>query len=155
MSYLEQKRNALMNSVASGGGIELLDTIEVDTDIKEVTFSNIDTSTYKTLFVHTDITLNPQTTSWLYYKFNGQSFSYNWFDGSSSVGFYAPSTSYPLPMIITKGVSGNVVNSISQAKGQERNIVWEDLTSISFRPDNSNIASGSTLTLYGMKESIC
>lgn len=56
MSYLEQKRNALLNSVASsGGGIEYIDTITVETPTKNIDI-NVDTSTYKTFILKADLT---------------------------------------------------------------------------------------------------
>ena len=159
MSYLETKRNAIMNSVASSGAIELLETKTITEDTAIINF-DVDTDTYKTFLIKGDFEFNQSSNNWIYLGINGSAGSGgNYIDKNIGQTETIPSTDNKLafPIIYSKGVSGNAVSNFRQnfPGGFIYSEQWENVTQISLGVyGTSRYANGTTLELYGMKENL-
>lgn len=158
MSYLETKRNALLNSVASSsGGIELLDTITITEDTASIDF-NVDTNTYQTFFLVGDITYNQASGNWLYFRVNNANQSY----ANSQVPqtFSIPdATNFYSPIIYLKTVDNKMATCYAYRSGlgqnYKSNVGFNTITSIGLGSyQNSKYTNGTKVSLYGMRESI-
>ena len=156
MSYLETKRNALMNSVASssGGGIELIDTITV-TEPMAIINIEVDTSQYGTFFIVGDITFNQSSNNWVYFGVNG-SFPYYYNFSIPQTISIPNATNFLVPIIITRTIDDYIVfNSTSNTVGTKINTSFSNVTHITLGTwGSSRYDVGTELKLYGMKESL-
>ena len=148
MSYLEQKRNALLNSVASsgGGGIELLDTITVETPTQNIDI-NVDTSTYKTFILKADLTYG-DTQNYLYYGVNG-TYTSSYLTTNNSI-VQVPGNTNHRSIIFAENENGNTSNFLENA---QINTLWEDVTSLRLHLYRNSFTSG-TVEVYGIKQSV-
>ena len=157
MSYLETKRNALLNSVASsGGGIELLDTITVTEPMEKINFE-VDTSQYETFFIVGDITFNQASNNWIYFGVNGSYSSYYNFVVPQTISI-PNATNFLVPIIITKTVDDYIgfdYSRVNTAVGTKINTSFSNVTHITLGTyGSSRYDVGTELKLYGMRESL-
>ena len=156
MSYLETKRNALLNSVASSsGGIEYIDTVTISEDTEKINF-NVDTSTFNTFFIVGDIVFNNASGNYIYFGVNNTTPKY--YGPPVTQTLSIPNNSnMPLPFIVRKSIEGTVAFSFSltNSLGQIINTNWEDVTQITLgKYSSSRYANGTQLAIYGMRESL-
>lgn len=149
---LETKRNALLNSVASsGGGIELLDTIEVTEPMAKINIE-VDTSQYGTFFIVGDFNYNQASNNWVYIGVNNSTNQY--YNKNLTQTFTIPSSYWEMPIIFTKSTSGKTLNGTSDF-GREINTLWSDVLQLTLgNYQTSRYDVGTKLYLYGMKESL-
>ena len=148
MSYLEQKRNALLNSVASsGGGIELLDTITVETPSQNIDI-NVDTSTYKTFILKADLIYGGGASDYLYWGVNGTTTS-SYFSTQNNIVQMPGSTNHR-SIIFAENENGNASNFFD---GTQINTLWGNVNSLRLRMYSKSF-TGGTIEVYGMKQSV-
>ena len=148
MSYLETKRNALLNSVASsGGGIELLDTITVETPTQNIDI-NVDTSTYKTFILKTDLTYGGGVSNYLYWGVNGTTTAA--YLGTTNNIVQIPGNTNHRSIIYAENENGNASIFFEST---QLNTLWEDVNSLKLRIYSNQFTSG-TVEVYGIKQSV-
>lgn len=148
MSYLETKRNALMNSVASSsGGLELLETVTIDTPIQNIDIS-VDTDTYKTFVLSIDLTHSSTNANWIYWGVNGSRFS-NGYSSFSNGICEMPGTTRNTTLICAKDLDGY----LTYFAGGTSSETFENVNSLRVNAYNGTWASG-TVKVYGLKDSI-
>ena len=114
-----------MNSVASsGGGIEYIDTITV-TEPMAIINIEVDTSQYGTFFIVGDFNYNQASNNWVYVGVNNSVSDY--YNKGLTQTFTIPSSYWQVPIMFFKGVNDKVTYA-TNAIGQERNILWENVT---------------------------
>ena len=156
MSYLEQKRNALLNSVASssGGGIEYIDTITV-TETTEKINIEVDTSQYGTFFIVGDFNYNQANNNWVYLGVNNTAGTY-YNNRALTQTFTIPSSYWEMPIVFFKGTSDKAICG-TNAYGTNLNTLWENVTHLTlgvWASSSSRYDVGTKLYVYGMRESL-
>ena len=147
MSYLEQKRNALLNSVASSSsGIELLDTITVETPSQNIDI-NVDTNTYKTFILKTDLTYSSGG-DYLYCGVNGTTTSF--YLGTQNGIVQIPGSTNHRSIIFAENENGNASNFFD---GTQINTLWGNVNSLRLRMYSKSF-TGGTVEVYGIKQSV-
>ena len=146
---LETKRNALLNSVASssGGGIEYIDTITVETPTQNIDI-NVDTSTYKTFILKTDLTYGGGGQNYLYWGVNG-TITPSYLTTQNNI-VQMPGTTDSRSIIFAENVNGYTSNFLNAA---QLNTLWADVNSLRLRMYNIQFTSG-TVEVYGIKQSV-
>ena len=144
---LETKRNALLNSVvSSGGGIELLDTITVETPSQNIDI-NVDTSTYKTFILKADLTYSGGG-DYLYCGVNGTTTSS--YLGTQNGIVQMPGSTNHRSIIFAENENGNASNFFD---GTQINTLWGNVNSLRLRMYSKSF-TGGTIEVYGMKQSV-
>jgi hypothetical protein len=149
MSELETKRNALLNSVASsgGGGIELLDTITVETPTQNIDI-NVDTSTYKTFILKADLIYGGGASDYLYWGVNGTTTS-SYFATQNNIA-QVPGNTNHRSIIFAENENGNVSIFFEST---QLNTLWENVNSLRLRMYGKQF-TGGTVEVYGIKQSV-
>lgn len=143
---LETKRNAIMNSVASsGGGIELIDTVEIGTPIQNIDIP-LDTDSYGTFIFQFDLTYSGNAGNWVYIGVNGTT-NFYWSFNNNVVKI--PNTTNANNLILAKDLSDNA----TYINGSPLTTAWANVTTTRFHLYSNNF-TGGTVKVYGIKESI-